>query len=167
MVEKPSPSIALAPGALELDLGSLPTLEMPRFGDANTFELPPAPLQARNGDPLQGYALMSPAMIPPDIRNRGEVARFLSRSYRRILRGREMTGVAVLHFWIDESGDPQRATLVMSSGNVELDTLALSLPSVIRFRPARRGKVPVPVIAMVPIRFETGPSAASLLEGRR
>jgi TonB family protein len=152
-----------APPDVPLDLASLLVVETPRVEERMVFELPAPPVRAPVAERFTGYERMSPIMIPPDIRNRSEVERFLQRGYRRILDRGKPKGTTLLLFWIDELGQPQQVRLETSSGSSELDGLALDLPSIIQFRPARRGKVPIRVIVQVPIRFDFSATGVGML----
>jgi periplasmic protein TonB len=143
----PAPELELEPTSLEFPL-------VPRFEEALRFELP-APPVPEAPEELAGYEIMSRLLEPPEIRNRSEIERFLARLYRPILRDTNATGVVTLLFWVDDHGEPQRVEVVSTSGSEALDALALSLPEVIEFLPARRGRSPVKVIVRVPIAFKS------------
>lgn len=132
-----------------------PTLpDIPRFEEVVRFVPPGLPKRVPEDNRLVGYERMSVLLKAPEVRNRGEIRRFLERGYRRLLEGTEITGAVTLLLWVDETGVARRVELVTSSGYQELDELAMALPEVIRFRPARRGKTPVRVIVHLPIEFE-------------
>src|SRR5690606_26618686 len=130
--------------------------DVPVIEHSRVVDLPPLPAPSAGdaADEWASYERLSPRMVRPEILNRDEVRRFLERRYERIIRATGATGVAMLTFWIDEEGSPQRVELASSSGHEQLDEAALELSEVIRFTPAVHAGKPVRVKVDVPIRFQ-------------
>jgi TonB family protein len=88
------------------------------------------------------------------IRNPLEVEQFIQRSYRSGDLSRGADGSVSVALWIDESGSVEWAEISESSGQADLDRIALALFSEIAaFRPARDEGVPVPRSVIFSVRF--------------
>ncbi|MCH9015032.1 MAG: energy transducer TonB [Gemmatimonadetes bacterium] len=70
-------------------------------------------------------------------------------------------GSVVLRLFVDESGtvDPESTAVAQSSGNLELDSAALSGVSRMRFAPATRDGMVVPATFLQPIHFRHSENA--------
>jgi TonB family protein len=101
------------------------------------------------------FVHFAPSMVRPRIANMGDVERFLRRHYRPILERTGITGEVKVNFWIDEDGSVQRADIMVTSGSMALDRLAMELSGIVRFTPARTRNIPVAVQVAIPIVFET------------
>lgn len=116
-------------------------------GDASTSEMEEA-LESGSVD-LDRLSAIRPelALVGPSawvlIRNPTEVEAFMRRSYRRGDVDEDTNGSVSVALWIDERGSVEWAEISESSGNPELDEVALALFSeVASFRPARDEGVP-------------------------
>jgi len=87
------------------------------------------------------------------IRNPREVERFMGRhSLRQEAAGTD--GAVAVALWIDTRGSVEWAEIIQSSGQEDLDQLALELFSdVVRFRPARLAGVLMPMSAIFSVNF--------------
>jgi TonB family protein len=99
------------------------------------------------------YESISAFVMAPQIRNTGEMRKYLERHYQPILEFTGATGVVQLHFWIDEKGSVARAEIASSSGSRSLDRLAIRVSRILRFAPAMRLGRPVRVLVRLPITF--------------
>jgi TonB family protein len=131
--------------------------EVPMLPEIPERLIPPGPPPTTPvvKDEWETYRVAGPAVVPPEVRNRAEVRRFLERRYQPIARRVGTTGQVVLRFWIDEEGVAKRVAVATSSGYAQLDEIALSLKEMIRFRAAAYGGVPTRVVVDVPISFRT------------
>jgi TonB family protein len=83
-----------------------------------------------------------PADQPPELLNAGEVLRALLDGYPPMLRDAGVGGVAVVWFFVGTDGRALRTQIATSSGQKALDETALSVASIMRFRPhVRDGQV--------------------------
>jgi len=115
-------------------------------------QLPPPPTQA--ADPGAAYSLLTPSMVAPSIKNRGEVARALEREYPSLLRDAGIGGTVHVLFYVNAQGGVDDAQVQTSSGHSALDTAALRVAQVIQFSPAINRDQAVGVVVAFPIRFE-------------
>jgi TonB family protein len=92
----------------------------------------------------------TPMTTPPAITNEREVSAALRREFQRT---GEASGEVTLWFHIDETGRVLKTILDRSSGSQAVDEAALRVTSVMRFSPARNGKIEVPVWISLPVKF--------------
>jgi TonB family protein len=114
-----------------------------------TLEAVPGPAP----EPLADFQPFHVEYTLPALLNRDEVTAAIERSYPERFEGRPMERSAVLQLWLDEQGRVARSALSRSSGERELDRLALSVSRDMRFRPAMNRDEPVRVIVLMPVRF--------------
>jgi periplasmic protein TonB len=89
----------------------------------------------------------------PEVRNRLDIQREISRRYPPRLRDRRIEGRVVLWVFIDEGGRILRRRVAESSGHCEFDLAALEVSRIIRFSPAVARGEPTPVWVSMPITF--------------
>jgi TonB family protein len=92
----------------------------------------------------------TPMTAPPAITNEREVSAALRREFQRT---GEASGEVTLWFYIDETGRVLKTILDRSSGSQAVDEAALRVTSVMRFSPARNGRLEVPVWISLPVKF--------------
>lgn len=63
------------------------------------------------------------------------------------------SGETVLRIHITESGGVDSVAVIQSSGHATLDSAAVAGARGLRYRPARRGEMPVDVWATLPVRY--------------
>ncbi len=95
--------------------------------------------------------------MAPEITNPDEVRNAMRELYPPLLRDAGIRGTVVLLFFVDETGQIQRSSLEESSGDRNLDDIALELAKIIQFNPAQNGGETVPVIVRVPINLVPPP----------
>ena len=137
----------------ELNLDLQPEIEVPVFLESPLTEEGIRPPIRRAQDQWLDYRKFAPYVVRPELRNRGELVRFLQRSYQPIYEFTGATGVVQVTFWIDEGGMVEKAEIVKSSGSRSLDRLALRLSRVLRFRPAMMAGRPIRILVHMPITF--------------
>ncbi len=90
----------------------------------------------------------------PELRNRSEVARLLQRLYPPLLRDAGITGQAVMKFVVNAQGMVEASgTSVVSASHDAFGEAATKVVEKMRFKPARVGGRPVPVLVTIPITF--------------
>lgn len=135
---------------VDVDLTISPTV----FADNPPAELPPPPV-GRMGDAGPGDR-WTPFEVRPELRNREEYRRSLTRRYPPNLRNAGIGGSVLLWVFIDERGAVQRTEVKETSGYAQLDRAAEELMrEVARFTPALNRDQPVAVWVQVPVAFET------------
>jgi TonB family protein len=92
-------------------------------------------ITAEDAEPAPRRSPARPADQPPELLNAGEVFRALLDGYPPMLRDAGVGGVAVVWFLIDTDGRVLRTQMGTSSGQKALDEAALSVASIMRFRP--------------------------------
>jgi len=91
---------------------------------------------------------------PPEMANRGDVARQLSRQYPRAARDAGQGGQVMLRFQIDELGRADMATArAIWATRPDFAAAAFRVIQSMRFRPARDRGQPVAVWVTIPITF--------------
>jgi TonB family protein len=114
-----------------------------------TLEAMPGPAS----EPLSDFQPFHVEYTLPALLNGHEVTAAMERRYPDQLEGPRTERAAVLRLWLDEQGRVARSALSQSSGDRELDRLALSVSRDMRFRPAMNRDEPVRVIVLMPVRF--------------
>jgi TonB family protein len=95
----------------------------------------------------------TPYEVQPELRNREEVARALSRNYPRMLRDAGIGGTTILWFRIDIEGNVVETQVFQGSGQAVLDEAAAAVAAIMRFSPAMNRDQPVEVWVQIPINF--------------
>jgi TonB family protein len=85
----------------------------------------------------------------PELINRPELTRALTRAQRRLM----VNAQVLLTLWIDETGTPVRVEVGQSSGDDNIDAIAIGVGYVARFLPAMSNGRPLPVRMSWPIVF--------------
>jgi len=98
--------------------------------------------------------VFTPYTVKPELRNREEVQRALSRHYPRRLREAGVGGTVMVWALIDESGKVARAQLKDRSGIEVLDQAALNVAETMRFSPALNRDQKVRVWIELPLVFK-------------
>ncbi|HET7463687.1 MAG TPA: energy transducer TonB, partial [Longimicrobium sp.] len=94
----------------------------------------------------------------PELLNRADVARSISRNYPREMRRRHLTGTVSIRMLVKRDGTVDPATITaMDSTHPDFAAAAVKIVRAMRFRPARVGGQPVPVWLMFPVSFWTWP----------
>lgn len=131
------------------------TVRLPEQGAVSVdFSLRPAPGPAR--DPLADFEPIHVSYTLPALLNVADITAAIERAYPTELIERGAGGEAVLLIWVDERGRVARSIVSVSSGQRELDRIALAVSRQMRFRPARRGEEAVRVIVQIPVIFAPG-----------
>jgi TonB family protein len=104
-------------------------------------------------DPLSLFEPFQVAYTLPALLNAPEVTAAIQRIYPPHLVDAGVGGETVLRLWLDEEGRVARSMVSVSSGNRDLDALALRVSRDMRFRPARNRGEGVRVIVQIPVIF--------------
>jgi TonB family protein len=96
----------------------------------------------------------TPFTVAPEVRNRAHVQRVLQEVYPSELREAGIGGTAVVHFFIDETGQVQNVQIHQASGHGVLDEAALEVAREFEFTPAENQGEAVPVWIAIPIVFQ-------------
>jgi periplasmic protein TonB len=113
----------------------------------DSFPLPP---------PREARPPLPPSDLPtrrPELRNRLDIGREISRRWPPRLRDMRIEGRVVLMLFIDEDGRILRRRVAESSGHCEFDLAALEVSRVMRFSPAVARGEPTRVWVSMPIAF--------------
>ena len=97
--------------------------------------------------------VFTPYTAPPKLVNDREVQDALEAAYPPVLREAGIGGLAIVWFFIDETGTVRDTRVFESSGYDDLDQAALSAAGVMRFTPAQNMDDKVPVWIQIPIQF--------------
>ena len=90
----------------------------------------------------------------PELINRSTVSSALSREYPRMMRATGQTGTVTLRFRVMEDGRVDRSSVsVMALTHPDFAEAAVRVVYVMRFRPARYHRLPVPVWVTLPVTF--------------
>ena len=141
-----TPVIADTP--IEEELTIAPTT----FDDNPVEDLPPPP-EATETD-ISAAPTFTPYTVRPDLKNRSEVGRALTREYPPLLRDAGIGGTVNVWFFIDENGRVVNTRIQESSGHKALDDAALKVASIMEFTPALNRDKRVQVWVAFPITFQ-------------
>lgn len=141
-----TPVIADTP--IEEDITIAPTT----FDDNPVEDLPPPP-EATETD-VSAAPTFTPFTVRPDLKNRTDVQRALTREYPPLLRDAGIGGTVNVWFFIDENGRVLRTQVQQSSGHKALDDAALKVASIMEFTPALNRDKRVQVWVAFPITFQ-------------
>ncbi|MEZ4423204.1 MAG: energy transducer TonB [Gemmatimonadota bacterium] len=141
-----TPVIADTP--IEEDITIAPTT----FDDNPVEDLPPPP-EATETD-VSAAPTFTPFTVRPDLKNRSDVQRALTREYPPLLRDAGIGGTVNVWFFIDENGRVLRTQVQQSSGHKALDDAALKVASIMEFTPALNRDKRVQVWVAFPITFQ-------------
>ncbi len=121
------------------------------------LDIPLEKLPGPTPEPLEGFEPFRVTYTLPVLLNTEDVTSAIQRRYPPGLAEQRFDRQAVLRLWLDEQGRVARSTLYRSSGQSQLDVLALSAGRLMRFSPAAAGDQPVRVIVLMPVRFVPPP----------
>ncbi|MEZ4415006.1 MAG: TonB family protein [Gemmatimonadota bacterium] len=155
-IEIPPPPQAIArpatPVIADTPLEEDITIETTTFADNPVEDLPPPP-EATETD-ISAAPTFTPFTVKPDLKNRSEVQRALTREYPPLLRDAGIGGTVNVWFFIDENGRVLRTQVQQSSGHKALDDAALKVASIMEFTPALNRDKRVQVWVAFPITFQ-------------
>lgn len=106
--------------------------------------------------PAQAQKAAPEKETPPVVLNRAEVQRAIVQNYPRDLLRDGIGGVVHVSFVIELDSTASAIEVHESSGQRGLDTTAVSLARMLRFRPATVNHQPVRVRVVVPLNFDPG-----------
>jgi len=156
-VEIPPPPDAIArpatPVVAEAEVSEDITIAPTTFEDNPVEDLPPPPEET--GQNLSATPTFTPYTVRPELRNRGDVQRALTREYPPLLRDAGIGGTVVVWFFINAQGELENTEIAESSGQQALDDAALRVAQVMEFTPALNRDEQVPVWISLPITFQT------------
>ncbi|HEX7089394.1 MAG TPA: TonB family protein [Longimicrobiales bacterium] len=146
---------------------SMPTVILPEIPPPSTFATNELDFSGEgveggkaDGKAVEGgtgdvYAgpMFTPYTVAPELKNREEVARALSRYYPPLLRDAGIGGTVLVWFLIDEEGKVRKYQVKESSGHEALDEAALKVADIMRFSPALNRDRKVTVWVALPITF--------------
>ena len=132
---------------------TIPPPPSTRFRDIPVDDLPPRPTGPRGTD-LSAAPTFTPMTVVPEILNRAEIVRALTRLYPAILRDAGIGGTVEVWFFISEEGTVLDSRVSFPSAHEQLNEAALNVANVFRFSPAMNRERVVPVWIQLPITFE-------------
>ncbi len=138
----------IAAANIDEDITIAPTT----FEDNPVEDLPPPPEEVATD--ISAAPTFTPYTVAPQIQNRDEVVREMTRQYPALLRDAGIGGTVRVYFFIDEDGKVQDTRIDQSSGQAALDQAALAVAGVYRFSPALNRDKKVPVWVSFPITFQ-------------
>ena len=102
---------------------------------------------------LSKQPVYTPYDVAPQLMNGQQVAIEMMGGYPPSLKSSGVSGLVVMWLFVDEKGGVKNATIKQSSGQKQLDDFATGLASMMRFSPATKGGVKVPVWIALPLRM--------------
>jgi len=105
------------------------------------------------GSPSGNYVYTSDMVeARPELANGGEVSRLFERFYPRVLADQGVAGRVMLELIVDADGRVRPGSVrVVSATNPQFSDATMRIVERFRFRPARVGDQPVPVVVTIPI----------------
>ena len=137
----------MAAADIDEDITIAPTT----FEENPVQDLPPPPTEVVVD--VAAAPVFTPMTVRPEIRNRGEVVRAMTRAYPPILRDAGIGGQVVVWFFISEDGVVLDKRVSQTSGHPQLDDAALEVAGVYQFTPALNRDQKVKVWIQIPITF--------------
>lgn len=117
---------------------------------------PPAEPTQPSGDPTPaptGPIHAHEAEVLP-VLDRNGLSRVLERHYPAVLRDARVSGRVVIELVVDEEGVPvEGSARVIEASHPAFGEAALRAVDRFRFRPARIGRTPIPVVVTIPIQW--------------
>ena len=138
----------MAAADIDEDITIAPTT----FEENPVQDLPPPPTEVVVD--VAAAPVFTPMTVRPEIRNRGEVVRAMTRAYPPILRDAGIGGQVVVWFFISEDGVVLDKRVSQTSGHPQLDAAALEVAGVYQFTPALNRDEKVKVWIQIPITFQ-------------
>ena len=129
------------------------TIAPTRFRDDPVDDFPPPPTDV-GGTDLSAAPRFTPMTVSPEILNRPEIIRALTRLYPSILRDAGIGGTVEVWFFISEEGTVLDSRVSIPAAEAQLNRAALEVANVFRFSPALNRERVVPVWIRLPITFE-------------
>ncbi len=103
---------------------------------------------------LSAAPVFTPMTVVPEILNRPEIVRALTRLYPSILRDNGIGGTVEVWFFISTEGRVLDSRVSVPSAHEQLNQAALEVANVFRFSPALNRETIVQVWIQLPITFE-------------
>ena len=128
------------------------TIAPTTFEDNPVNNLPPPPTDRPIN--IAAAPVFTPMTVKPEIKNRSEVIRAMTRAYPPILRDAGIGGRTLVWFFISEEGQVLDKRIATSSGHEQLDNAALEVAGIYEFTPALNRDKVVKVWVQIPITFE-------------
>ena len=129
------------------------TIAPTTFADNPVDDLPPPPTDDGRSD-LSAAPRFTPMTVVPEILNRPEIVRALTRMYPSILRDNGIGGTVEVWFFISTEGRVLDSRVSVASPHTQLNEAALEVASIFRFSPALNRETIVEVWIQLPITFE-------------
>ena len=101
--------------------------------------------------------LLSEVGTPPEFVNLADVVRMMTRNHPPLLRDTGRGGTVVMGVHLGRNGRVRSARVLRSSGDEQMDALAMRAAVRLRARPARIEDVAVAVEVEIPFEFGVGP----------
>ena len=114
----------------------------------------PQELRPEDRAAIQAGPVFTPMTVVPEILNRAEIVRALTRMYPSILRYNGIGGTVEVWFFISTEGRVLSSRVSVPSPHEQLNEAALEVANVFRFSPAMNRERVVPVWIQLPITFE-------------
>jgi protein TonB len=112
-------------------------------------------VSARTAPPDEGTYELSAVEEQPELSNRSEVARQMSRNYPPLLRDAGVTGTVTIRMRVNEDGHVDAESIsVENSTHEAFGDAAKRVVERMRFRPAKVGGRPVKVWVTLPVTFQ-------------
>jgi periplasmic protein TonB len=146
-IQRPQVPLMSANLALDEDLTIAPVT----FGENPVTTL--APPVGRGVDVSEGPRF-TPYEVKPELRDRAEFQRLLTRRYPPMQREAGIGGTVVLWVYIDEQGRVRETRVTQGSGDAQLDEAARAVMAEARFTPAMNRDERVPVWIQLPVTFQ-------------
>ena len=129
------------------------TIAPTTFADNPVDDLPPPPTDDGGSD-LSAAPRFTPMTVTPEILNRPEIIRALTRLYPSILRDSGIGGTVEVWFFISTEGRVLDSRVSIPSAHTQLNEAALEVATVFEFSPALNRETIVEVWIRLPITFE-------------
>jgi TonB family protein len=164
-VELPPPDIDIPPPPEQIARPATPVVTAAKIDEqitiaATTFEAnpihnlpPPPPVSSGKSSDISDAPTFTPMTVPPELLNEPEVRQHLQKNYPPLLREAGISGVVTVWFYLDRSGRVIKTLVSVPSGFPAMDSAALQVADVMRFRPAKNRDKIVDVWVQIPITF--------------
>lgn len=123
---------------------------------AGTAPPPPAPPGTGTGTGVDTNRTYTERLVeePAALRNRGDIARILSRNYPRTLRDAGITGRVVVQFVVNQDGRVESSSVkIISASKQEFGSATREALEEFRFRPGKVGGQSVRQLVQIPIEW--------------
>lgn len=112
------------------------TISRTNFESNPVEQLPPPPKSTGGESTGEGQPEFIPYDVAPELKNPGEVQRFLRRVYPPSLKESSVGGIVTLWVYVDETGEVRKTRVHESSGYDALDAAARKVANRMEFSPA-------------------------------